>query len=141
MLGRRVLALGVAVLGLVAGCASDDTTTSAPDPSDATNCADLANKYEEITRDIVAQIGARTDAEMESPPAEIEAAAEQWMNATFDLVPRIDDLCDEGEFDELLCDRRSDIEPAGEAGERFLRDNYPSCAQESPEQTTLPQDD
>jgi hypothetical protein len=114
-------------LGLVAGC-GDDTTTSAPDPSDATSCADLANKYVEMTRDIISQIGDRTDADMESPPAEIESAAEEWVNTTFVLVPRIADLCDEGEFDELLCDRASEIEPAGEAGARFLRDNFPACS-------------
>jgi hypothetical protein len=31
------------------------------------------------------------------------------------------------EFDEQLCDRKSRIKPAGKAGERFLRDNYPAC--------------
>ena len=65
---------------------------------------------------------------MESPPADIEAAAEEWMEISFELVPRIAELCgDEGEFDELLCDRKSEIEPGGEAGDRFLRDNYPGC--------------
>jgi len=75
---------------------------------------------------------------MESPPAEIETAAEEWMNTAFDLVPRIADLCDEGEFHELLCDRKSEIEPAGEAGERFLSDNFPACSDSTPEQTTIP---
>jgi hypothetical protein len=44
------------------------------------------------------------------------------------LVARIGELCDEGEFDQLLCERKPEIEPAGEAGERFLRDNYPDCS-------------
>ena len=125
-----VLIVVVCFLGLVAGC-GDDTTTSAPDPADATTCADLAEKYVEITKDLIDQIGDRTDVDMESAPAELEAAAEEWMDTSFDLVARIPDLCDEGEYDALLCDRRSRIEPAGEAGERFLRDNYPSCSGET----------
>lgn len=137
MLGGRVLVMGACVLGLVAGC-GDDTTESAPDPADATSCADLADKYVDTTRDFIDQIGERTDADMESPPPEIETAAEEWMNTMRDLVPRISDLCTEDEFDELLCDRKSDIEPAGEAGDRFLSDNFPACSDSAPEQTTVP---
>ncbi len=141
MLSRHVLIVAFVALGVAAGCGdANDSNASAPDPADATSCADLADKYFEITRDIVAQIGDRTDADMESPPAEIETAAEDWMNTSLELVPRISDLCAENEFDELLCDRRSEIEPLGEAGERFLRDNYPTCSQEPAEQTTLPED-
>jgi hypothetical protein len=125
---RYVLVLAACVLGMAA-CGDDTTTTtSAPDPADATSCADLANKYVEMTSDIIDQIGDRTDAEMESPPAEIETAAEEWVNTSFALVPRIGDLCEEGEFDELLCERKSEIEPTGEAGEHFLSDNFPSCS-------------
>ncbi len=127
MLSRRVPVLAICVLGLIAGC-SDDTTTSAPDPADASSCVDLADKYVEITGELIGQIGDRSDAEMESPPAELETTAQDWMDTSFDLVSRIDDLCDEREFDELLCDRKSEIEPAGEAGERFLRDNFPACS-------------
>ena len=124
---RSLLTVAVCVSWLVAGCGGD-TATSAPDPADATSCADLADKYVEITSDIIEQIGDRTDADMESPPAELEASAESWMNTSFGVASRIADLCDEGEFDELLCARKSGIEPAGEAGERFLRDNFPSCS-------------
>lgn len=126
MRSRWVLVVPVLALGLIAGC-GDGSNTSAPDPADATSCADLADKYVETTADIIDQIGDRTDADMESPPAELEAAAEEWMEVVQELVPRIGELCDDGEFDALLCDRKSDIEPEGEAGERFLRDNYPGC--------------
>ena len=124
-------------MGLLAGC-GDDTTTSTPDAADATSCADIADGYVEITRDIINQIGDRTDAAMQSPSADLEAAADEWFKAAAELIPRVADLCAAGEFDELLCDRESTIEPAGEAGERFLQDNYPDCSQGLPEQTTIP---
>lgn len=139
MRGRWILVPLFCLLGLIAGCgdsatttsapdAADTTAASAPDPADATSCADLADSYADSTADIISQIGDRTDADMETPPAHLEAAAEEWMENSFALVRRIAELCTyEAEFDELLCDRKSRINPAGEAGERFLRDNYPDC--------------
>jgi hypothetical protein len=115
------------MLGSLAGC-GDDASGSAPDPADATSCADLADKFVEITGEFLDLLGDRTDADMESATAEDEAAADEWMQTAFALVARIGDLCDEGEFDELLCERKSGIEPAGEAGQTFLRDNYPDCS-------------
>lgn len=129
--------LWLGVFGMLGAC-GDDTVNAPPDPADATSCADLADKYVEITSDMIDQIGDRTDADMESPPAEVEAAANEWFATYSELVPRIGELCDEGEFDELLCDRESAIEPAGEAAERFFRDNYPACTQGSVEETTIP---
>jgi hypothetical protein len=127
-MSRRIVAiLAICIFGLVAGCGGD-TAASAPDPAEATTCGDLADKYVEITKDIIEQIGDRTDADMEAPPAELEASAEAWMNTSFDVVSRIADLCNDDEFDQLLCERKSEIEPTGEAGERFLRDNFPACS-------------
>jgi hypothetical protein len=127
MRGHWGLICMVCVVGLVSAC-SDDTETSALDPVDADSCADLADKYVEITGDIIDQIGNRTDAEMESPPADLEAASDDWFNVCSELIPRTGELCDEGEFDELLCDLKSGIEPGEQAGEHFLRDKYPTCS-------------
>lgn len=110
MRSRRPLMVPLLLLALIAGC-GDGSTSSAPDPADATSCADLAAKYAEITGNIIDQIGDRTDAEMESPPADLEAAADEWIEVVQELVPRTSELCDEGEYDDLLCDRNSDIEP------------------------------
>ncbi|MCB2224911.1 MAG: hypothetical protein KQH83_12145 [Actinobacteria bacterium] len=110
------------------GC-GDDASGSAPDPADATSCADLADKFTEITGEVLDVIGDRTDADMESASAEDDAAGNEWMETAFALVARIDDLCDEGEFDRLLCEREADLTPGGEAAERFLRDNFdPVCS-------------
>jgi hypothetical protein len=128
MRDRWILVSFLCLLGLIAACGDNTTATSAPDPADATSCADLADNYADSTAYIISLIGDRTDADMETPPADIEAAGEEWMENSFDLVRRIAELCAyEAEFDELLCDRKSLINPAGEAGERFLRDNYPAC--------------
>jgi hypothetical protein len=142
---RWTLMLAVCLVGSVAGCGDDavssstpESAASTPDPVDATMCADLADRYVEITRIIVDRLGERTDAEMETPPEDLEAAADEWFQASSDLIPRIAELCDEGEFDSLLCDRKFVIEPAGEAGARFLSDNYPSCSDEPRQPTTLP---
>jgi hypothetical protein len=108
------------MIGLTTGCGGDSG-----EPAD---CADLADEYVEITSEIVGLIGDRTMADMESPPPEIEEAADEWFESTTEVIPRIGELCDEGEFDRLLCDRKSSIEPAGEAGERFLAENYPGCS-------------
>ena len=124
---QALLVLPVLLLALIVGCA-DSSSTSAPDPADATNCADLADKFTEITGEIVDLLGDRTDADMESATEEDEAAADEWMATAFALVSRIGELCEEGEFDRLLCERKSELVPAGEAGERFLRDNYPDCS-------------
>ena len=65
---------------------------------------------------------------METPSAEIEAAADAWMQNAFGVARRVADLCaDEAEFNTLLCDRRSRINATGAAGERFVQDNYPTC--------------
>lgn len=119
----------VVVQGLMAGCGESSSEAPAPDPADATSCDDLANKYVEVTASIVDRIGDRSDTDMESPPADLEAAANDWMGVMMALVPRIAELCASGdEFDVLLCDRESEIVPGGEAGEHFLRDNYPTCS-------------
>jgi hypothetical protein len=65
---------------------------------------------------------------MESASSEDEAAGDEYMQTAFALVARVGELCDEGEFDRLLCERKPALEPAGEAAERFLRDSYPDCS-------------
>jgi hypothetical protein len=120
------LTLTACVAGLLAGCGGA-TTAPAPDPADATSCADLADKYFEITANLIDMVGDRTDSEMESPPAEFQAAGDDWLEVTSQIWPRVAELCDGEEFDQLLCERISEIEPAGEAGERILRDNFPRC--------------
>lgn len=126
MRGCWVVVVSALILGSVAGC-GDDASGPAPDPADATSCADLADKFAEITGELLDVIGDRTDADMESASSEDEAAGDEWMTTAFALVARVGELCDEGEFDRLLCERESGLEPGGEAGQRFLRDNYPDC--------------
>jgi hypothetical protein len=126
MRGRWVVVSVALLVGSVAGCGDD--SGSAPDPADATSCADLADKFTEITGEILDVIGGRTDADMESASAEDEAAGDAYMESAFAVVVRVGELCDEGEFDRLLCERRSELEPGGEAGQHFLRDNYPDCS-------------
>lgn len=116
----------VLLLAVISGC-GDGSTTSAPDPADATSCADLADKYVEIAQELLDSMGELTTADMESPPADVEAAADDWFAVYQDLVPRISELCGADEFDDLLCDREGDVEAFGEEGERFLEENYPSC--------------
>jgi len=140
MEGRRLLIGALCLLGLIAGCGNDDTGSSTKNRVDTGSCAYLADSFVDITRDIIDKIGDRTNAEMESPPADLEAAAEDWVAARAELTPQVADLCADGEFDELLCERKASIEPAGEAGQRFLQENYPDCSQVLPGQTTLPQD-
>lgn len=120
------LALTACIAGLLAGCGGA-TTTPAPDPADATSCADLADKYFEITANLIDMVGDRTDSEMESPPAEFQAAGDDWLEVALEISDRVAELCDGEEFDELLCARISEIEPGGEAAERLLRDNFPPC--------------
>lgn len=127
MRDRWVVVVIALVLGSIAGC-GDDASGSAPDPADATSCADLADKFVEITGDLLDQIGDRTDADMESASSEDQAAGDAYMATAFEVVARIAELCGEGEFDRLLCERASGLSPAGEAGERFLRDNFPDCS-------------
>lgn len=127
MRGRWVAVVVLLSLGAAAGC-GDDASGAAPDPEDAASCADLADKFSEITGDLLDVIGDRTDADMESASSEDEAAGDEYMATAFAVVARVDELCDEGEFDRLLCERKSGLEPGGEAGERFLRDSYPGCS-------------
>lgn len=127
MRGRWV-PVAIALMLLASTGCGDDASGSAPDPEDATNCADLADKFTEITGEILDVIGDRTDVDMESATSENEAAGEAWMTTAFALVARVGELCDEGEFDQLLCERKSGLEPGGEAGQHFLRDNYPDCS-------------
>jgi hypothetical protein len=112
---------------MVVGC-GDSTSSTAPEPADATSCTDLADKYVEIAQDLLDSIGDLTTADMESARADVEVAADEWFAVYQDLVPRIDELCVEDEFDTLLCDRRGDVEAFGEEGERFLDENFPSCS-------------
>lgn len=126
MQGRWVLVLVVCVLGLIAGC-GDGTATTAPDPADATSCADLADKYVEIAQELLDSIGELTTADMESPPVDVETAADEWFAVYQELIPRIGELCESDEFDTLLCDREGDLKAFGEEGERFLDENYPTC--------------
>lgn len=127
MRGRWVLVLVVCLGWLVVGC-GDSTSPTAPDPADATSCADLADKYVEIAQDLLDSIGELTTADMETAPAEIEAAADEWFAVYQDLVPRIGGLCGADEFDTLLCDRKGDVEAFGEEGKRFVEENFPSCS-------------
>lgn len=127
MRGRWTAVAVVLSVGLAAGC-GDDAPGSAPDPADAASCGDLADKYVEITSDLLDVIGDRTDADMESATSDDDAAGDAWMAAAFAVVGRIGDLCGEGEFDRLLCERAPGLAPGGEAAERFLRDNFPDCA-------------
>lgn len=124
----RWLPMVIALMVLSSTGCGDDGSGPTPDPAEAASCADLADKFVEITGDLLDQIGDRTDADMESASAEDEAAGDAYMETAFELVARIGELCDEGEFDRLLCERKSGLEPGGEAGERFLRDNYPDCS-------------
>lgn len=130
----------VFLLVVIAGC-GDGSTSSAPDPADATSCADLADKYVEIAQELLDSMGELTTADMESAPADVEAAADEWYAVYKDLVPRVGELCGADEFDALLCDRIGDVEAFGEEGERFLNENYPGCSQEPAERTTLPKED
>lgn len=136
---RAVLFWALCLFGVITAC-GDSADVAAPSSAGVTGCADLADRYVEITGGIIDQIGDRTDADMETPPANLEAAAEEWMQDAFEIAARVDELCGGGEFDQLLCDRRSTIAPKGEAGQRFLRDNFPTCSQQPPEVTTLPRD-
>jgi hypothetical protein len=122
----RVAVVVALILGSVAGC-GDEASGSAPDPADATSCADLADKYAEITGELLDVIGNRTDADMESVSSEDESAGDAWMTTAIAVGARVGELCNEGEFDRLLCVRKPGLEPGGEAGQRFLRDNYPDC--------------
>lgn len=125
--GRALIVTTVLVVGLVASCGGD-SADPAPDPADATSCGDLADKFVEITAEVIDQIGDRTDAEMESPSAEDEAAGDEWSAVFAELLPRTAELCTDGEFDELLCGLEAEIQPAGEAAERFMQDNFPACS-------------
>lgn len=126
MRGRWVSVFVICLGWMVVGC-GDSTSTTAPDPADATSCADLADKYVEIAQELLDSIGELTTAEMETAPADVEAAAEEWFAVYRDLIPRIGELCEADEFDTLLCDRVGDVETFGEEGKRFLDENFPSC--------------
>ena len=120
MRSRCLLIAMACVMGLLASCGGDSMEPA--------GCADLADRYAAATREIIELIGERTDAEMESPSQDLQDAADEWFATMSDVIPRIADLCGEDEFDELLCEGKSQIEPRGEAGRRFLDENYPACS-------------
>jgi len=125
MRNRCIPVVVVCLAALLAGCGDSDA--SPPDPVHAESCVDLADKYVEIAQELLDSIGELTPADMSPPPPEVETAGEEWFAEYSELVPRIGQLCEEAEFDALLCERESQLESFGEEGEHFLDDNYPSC--------------
>lgn len=126
----RWLLLLLTCLGLVAACGGDAGGDATPvaDPADATTCAELADIHAASTANLLELIGDRSDADMETPPAELETAADEWMATLTAVYSRVGDLCSgDAEFEALVCDALGTTEPAGEAAERFLRDNVAFC--------------
>jgi hypothetical protein len=121
---NQVLVLLVCLLAAVGAC-GEGTAGPAPDPADATSCEELADKYAEVTAEMVEAIGNRTLEEMDPMPEELYDLGEPYFATSNEIGIRTADLCEEGEFIELGCARLTSIEPAGEAGQEFLDNAKP----------------
>jgi hypothetical protein len=137
-LGSRswTVSVGLVVLLLAAAtalsaCASDSLDAAAYDLEGARTCDDLADMYIGSQQRMLEALGTRTDADMEGDiPTDIQAASAevaQWIYGSGG--ERVEALCWSGmdEIEWLVCEQAATFEAQGEAGERHLRDNIPTC--------------
>ena len=133
MSNHRRLALLLTVTMALTSCASDSSDTAAYDPEGADSCADLADMFVGSQVRMLEALGTRTDADMEGDiPTDIQTAGDEigaWFYGA--AGERVAELCPGGvaEFETLVCDQADAFEAQGEAAERHLRDNFPTCNQ------------
>lgn len=136
MSGRWIRIALVAMLVSVPACSSDTDTGAAYDPAAAESCADLADMFVGSTQRMLDALGTRSDADMAEIdpdiPAELQTASDEigeWFSGP--AGERVVELCPGGvdEFETLVCEQASSLQPDGEAGERHMSENFPPCDQ------------